>query len=153
MIAKQPLINSGSALIDLAAIVDFGWGTAAGQNAQKVDLTDNEAGSAPAAVALIARTTKGQGDTPTAPGAAKVWRVQYAFSDNVIALADAPAVLANRVANLDCSLPNTDTADVRENASARVAVTGRYLYVWWFQTGWDSADAKIHGEVWVKALT
>ncbi|MEW6306182.1 MAG: hypothetical protein AB1705_22175 [Verrucomicrobiota bacterium] len=145
---KPALLNGGNPLFTLN---DIDGMAASEQAGARIDLLADDHQSLPAIV-LVVKTTNGQGATPTSPGPGHAFVLSYAFSHNLIDLMEALEVLENRTATLSCALPDTDestAAGQRETASARIPVTGRYLYTWWAGTGFGG-DALI--DVTVHAL-
>ncbi|MEW6306183.1 MAG: hypothetical protein AB1705_22180 [Verrucomicrobiota bacterium] len=116
----------------------------------RVDLLADDHQSLPALV-LVAKTTNGQGATPTSPGTSQTFVLYYAFSHVAVAVEQAWPVLENRLAFLSCALPDTDASDYtgqRETVSARLPVTGRYLFLWGCTSTLDpdaEINAVIHG--------
>ncbi len=85
------------------------------------------------AIRLEGFTTNGQGGTPTAPGSSKHVLVKYAFSNSIIAPADALTILTNAATAIDFTLANSALATAAGQQckqSDTILVTGRYLYVW-----------------------
>lgn len=151
-IATLKVINSGNPLLDLTNLHDYGWAEPLDLNPAHFDLHDADAGLLKQIV-ISATTTNGQDTTPASPGTNRKWQLWYAFSDNLITDANAPARLQTRGATLDCALPNSATADVREHTTGVIPVTGRYLYVWWRYTGFDNSDAAINAQVTAVAVS
>lgn len=65
--------------------------------------------------------------------------VEYAFSQEEFPAADAPTRLAGRKAALNANV-GAPAGGILEYASARVPITGRYLYVWWSAAANDGGD-------------
>lgn len=151
-VAKLPAINSGNPLLDLTNVHDYGWGSPQDNNPVHFDLFDADAGLLKQIVISV-MTTNGQDTTPASPGANRKWQLWFAFSNNLITDANAPARLQTRAKTLDCLLPDSAAADVREHSTDAILVTGRYLYVWWRFTGFDNSDAAINAQVTALTLS
>lgn len=124
-----------------------------------VDLESAEYGGDPAVVDLTqiaefafegivvhARTTDKQGT----PGSINV---NFAFAhEEITPLTAAPAELYTRKTQITCVLGDqTGSGSTRQFASARVPISGRYLYVWWETPGGTAGDT-IDLKVWAQAV-
>ncbi len=86
-----------------------------------------------------AKTTNGQGDTPTSPGSSKTIAISVAFSNDFIAPSDVTALLSTAtITSLTATLPNSNSAGTsgrRYFQSDPFIHRGRYAYVWYT---WDA---------------
>lgn len=91
---------------------------------------------------VMAQTSNVQ-QTPTAV------KVHFAFSHRALDAATAPERLQTRETSITCNLAaGTGLGGTREHASARVPITGRYLYAWLSSpsagTAGDAVDVEVH---------
>lgn len=126
-------LNSGAAVLDLTEI-DLEDPEYAGDPAQ-LDLLELAPHKELAAVVVTARTSNEVG-TPTS------LLIYYAFSPTAFAdPADAPIELFTRAATITATLGlSTGSGPDRQFSSGRVAISGRYLYLWWGTAGNSAAD-------------
>lgn len=100
---------------------------------------------------IIAKTTNGQGATPTSPGASKNITLSYCFLDDTsISLPSALTIAQNIDVSLVMDLPDSNSstaAGTRYHATDPIVIGGRYLYTWYTRTAFDSADALVDVDV------
>jgi hypothetical protein len=125
-------------LATLLTLADHGTtGAVTDQGAAKFDLVEGGANDVPYHEGLLkieAKTTNGQGGTPTSPGSGKTITFKYAFCADDLTAADAPTLLANVADSLTITLPDSSSAAVagqRYHATDPFVASGRYLYIWY----------------------
>lgn len=100
---------------------------------------------------IIAKSTNGQGATPTSPGASKNYTLYYAFlHEATLSLSSALTVLQNIDASLVCDLPDDATSGVagtRYHATDPFVIGGRYLYTWYTRSAFANANSKVDLQV------
>jgi len=137
--------------VNFAVVLDLNnigtAGAVTDQSPARVDLEDfTNVGYHEGLFVIEAKTTNGQGATPTSPGAAAKVKVYWAMTNELVVAADAPTVLSTCEQSFDCTLPDSNSAAA---AGQRVYQSGdpfvgrgRYLYVWYDRDAF-AADALI----------
>lgn len=130
-------IPHAAKVADVYTLNDHGTaGAVTDQSPQRIDLEDLSSYAYHEGLALFeAKTTNGQGGTPTSPGAAATFTLKYAFSTMLIAAADAPTILQDLASSFVITLPDSNSSAAAgqriHQSGDPFVVPGRYLYTWY----------------------
>jgi hypothetical protein len=145
--SAPPQIVSARAILTVLSLNNVGTtGAVANQGAAKFDIEQDASSYNEGLLKLEVKTTNGQGGTPTTPGSGKKITLHYAFCSDDLTASDAPTVLANVDATLDCTLPDSNSAaaaGTAYHATDPFVQAGRYLYVWYDRDAFGSANALV----------